>query len=58
MNHDTQAAYERMRQVATGEIAHLFQGSCPDEVEGFQVRDPECPACQIIEQPVPAIPAN
>lgn len=34
--------------VATGKIQHARNGMCPDLVEGFDVSDPECPACRVI----------
>lgn len=34
--------------VATGQIAHVNYGSCPDIVEGALVRDDDCPACQLL----------
>lgn len=27
---------------------HLYQGLCPDGVEGFDARDPECPTCRAL----------
>lgn len=39
------AALER---VATGEVRHLHSGLCPGNVEGFDARDPDCPACQVL----------
>lgn len=48
-------------KVATGQISHIKNGLCPDFVEGFSVRDPECQACRIISeseiQPQPDQPA-
>lgn len=44
------AALER---IATGQVKHLFQGSCPDVVSGHQARDPQCPACQLLGAPGP-----
>lgn len=35
-------------KVATGQVRHLYNGECPDEVEGPNVRDPDCPACQVL----------
>jgi len=32
--------------VATGQLAHVNMGSCPDTLEGALIRDDECPACQ------------
>ena len=34
--------------VATGEIDHTGKGLCPDRIEGFDSRDPGCPACKIL----------
>jgi hypothetical protein len=34
--------------VATDRNAHIYCGSCPDQVEGPGVRDPYCPACQVL----------
>ena len=34
--------------VATGKIPHLYEGRCPDYVNGPESRDPDCPACQAI----------
>lgn len=37
-------------KVATNEVSHTYNGQCPDDLEGFAVRDPDCPACQAIVQ--------
>lgn len=37
-----------LERVATGQVLHRHNGLCPDAVEGFNSRDPECPACQIL----------
>lgn len=42
------ALIEQLRRVATREIEHINRGSCPDKVEGFSVRDDECPACKVL----------
>ena len=34
--------------VATGEIDHTGNVLCPDPIEGFDSRDPDCPACKIL----------
>lgn len=34
--------------IAVGRIVHVFNGSCPDQVEGESARDDECPACRIL----------
>lgn len=39
---------QKLLSVGSGEIDHLWQGSCPDQVEGPNVRDFECPACKIM----------
>lgn len=33
---------------AEGRIFHLNRGSCPDELEGHETRDPECSVCQAL----------
>lgn len=35
-------------KVARGEVQHDYAGRCPDPVEGYESRDPECPICQLI----------
>ncbi|HWW99515.1 hypothetical protein [Collimonas sp.] len=42
--------------VGTGKIAHIYGGECPDELEGRDTRDPECPACQVLTRAVLAAP--
>ena len=39
---------KRLLAVATGKIPHLYEGRCPDSVNGPESRDPDCPACQAI----------
>lgn len=39
---------EGLVKIATGELKHVYNGLCPDAVEGPLVRDPECPACQLL----------
>lgn len=34
--------------VGSGKITHSYNGLCPDDVEGFDTRDDECPACRIL----------
>lgn len=36
--------------IADGRIKHVFNGSCPDQVEGHAVRDDDCPACQVLKR--------
>ena len=40
--------YKKLIAVATGEIKHTGNGLCPDPIEGFDSRDPVCPACKIL----------
>ena len=40
----------RLLAVATGKIPHLYEGRCPDYVNGPESRDPDCPACQAIAE--------
>ncbi|MCV4061232.1 hypothetical protein OD781_08805 [Pseudomonas aeruginosa] len=34
--------------IATGQTPHVYNGMCPDALEGHAVRDDECPACKAI----------
>ena len=34
--------YKKLIAVATGEIKHAGNGLCPDPIEGFDSRDPDC----------------
>lgn len=34
-----------LRQYAEGRLSHLGNGLCPDSVEGYDTRDPDCPVC-------------
>lgn len=38
----------KLLKVSTGEIPHIYDGLCPDNMEEFETRDPECKACQIL----------
>ena len=37
---------QQLLDVGSGKLRHDNTGGCPDEVEGFDARDPECPACR------------
>jgi len=37
-----------LRAYAEGRINHVFNGQCPDEVGGHEVRDDDCPVCRAI----------
>ena len=39
--------YKKLIAVATGEIKHAGNGLCPDPIEGFDSRDPDCPPCKL-----------
>lgn len=66
---DTKTAWQTLRDYAEGRanIDHKGHGMCPDEMEGHDSRDPECPLCQAldatqgclaqIEEPAGAAPA-
>lgn len=43
-----EANMQSLTAIADGRIRHVFNGSCPDPVEGPSVRDDECPACKIL----------
>ena len=30
-------------------ISHIYEGLCPDSIEGWDSRDPECEACRQLE---------
>ena len=34
-------------------LTHTYMGDCPDDVNGWESRDPECPACRALEEMVP-----
>lgn len=35
-------------EVAVGKVQHLYRGTCPDAIEGFDSRDQQCPACRVL----------
>lgn len=39
---------QALEHVATGKIVHLYSGLCPDALNEFHSRDPDCPACRIL----------
>ena len=45
---DQQQIINDLIAVATGQVDHVYMGQCPDQIEGHEVRDPDCPACQAI----------
>lgn len=38
----------RLLSAATGELAHRFDGLCPESMESHNERDPDCPACKVL----------
>jgi hypothetical protein len=38
----------QLRAIATGEVQHVYGGMCPDQIEGPDVRDEDCPACRVL----------
>lgn len=34
-------------------LTHTYMGDCPDDVNGWESRDPECPACRALVEMVP-----
>lgn len=34
--------------IGTGKLPHLYRGECPTQVDGHEVRDPDCPACRAL----------
>lgn len=43
----------RLEQIADGRVEHVYRGSCPDQVGGPDIRDPDCRACEILGAPRP-----
>jgi hypothetical protein len=39
---------QAMIDVAIGKKRHDWRGTCPDSVEGYDSRDPQCPACKVL----------
>ena len=46
---------ERLRAVALQHISHSYEGGCPDDLDQM-LRDPNCPACQVLGPNAKAIP--
>lgn len=41
-------ARETLVAHAEGRVHHISVGNCPDEIEGHDKRDTECPVCQAL----------
>lgn len=52
------ATYAGVLQLLTRQLEHVNNGLCPDIIEGGDVRDDECPACQVLLQLDQAITAQ
>lgn len=39
---------DKVREVALGRVPHRYMGGCPDALDGWDLRDPECAACAIL----------
>ncbi len=43
-----QELIQHIHDVATCRLPHVYNGQCPDAVEGPDVRDVDCPACMVL----------
>lgn len=48
MTEQDRALVRDLRDVAAGAIRHEYMGACPDAVQGYDTRDPECDACRVL----------
>ncbi len=44
----SESALDTLRKAASGEVKHLNNGLCPDELEGRETRDPNCSVCRAL----------
>lgn len=44
----SESALDTLRRFATGNVKHMNNGLCPDDIEGHEVRDPDCPVCRAL----------
>ncbi|HIE3934909.1 TPA: SGNH/GDSL hydrolase family protein [Pseudomonas aeruginosa] len=44
----SESALDTLRRFATGKVMHLNNGLCPDDIEGHEARDPDCPVCRAL----------
>ncbi|WCX80416.1 hypothetical protein KK211_17980 [Pseudomonas aeruginosa] len=44
----SESALETLRRFATGKVKHMNNGLCPDDLEGHDARDPDCPVCRAL----------
>lgn len=45
---DANSIIAQLVAVANGQVKHVYNGLCPDAVEGHNTRDDECPACRAL----------
>ncbi len=44
----SESALDTLRKAASGEVKHLNNGLCPDDIDGHEARDPDCPVCRAL----------
>ncbi|CDO80867.1 hypothetical protein N0426_13535 [Pseudomonas aeruginosa] len=44
----SESALDTLRKAASGEVKHLNNGHCPDDLEGHETRDPNCSVCRAL----------
>ncbi|MBG4381418.1 hypothetical protein I5F46_32095 [Pseudomonas aeruginosa] len=44
----SESALDTLRRFATGKVMHLNNGLCPDDIDGHEARDPDCPVCRAL----------
>lgn len=44
----SESALDTLRKAASGEVKHLNNGLCPDDLEGRETRDPNCSVCRAL----------
>ncbi|HFK1829488.1 TPA: hypothetical protein ACGW3C_000667 [Pseudomonas aeruginosa] len=44
----SESALDTLRRFATGNVKHMNNGLCPDDIEGHEARDPDCPVCRAL----------
>ncbi len=40
---------QKLIDVGTGKVMHIYRGQCPEPVAGQQTRDSGCPACKALD---------
>lgn len=44
----SESALDTLRRFATGNVKHMNNGLCPDDIDGHEARDPDCPVCRAL----------